>query len=264
MLRSDLCDYSIAYIVVKGTITAEGDNNANKRNKNLAFKNNAPFINCISKINGIKIDDAEDLDIVMPMYSLLEYSKNYRKATGSLLNYHRDEPSNPLNTGSESFKYKTSITGKTPQNNDSLANAEVVIPLKYLSNFWKSLDIPLINCEVELILTWTKNCALAYVTVRAAGNNNVPPAIVAPTGLEFQITDTKLYVPVVTLSKENDIKLLEKLKSGFKRTIKWNKYRSQMTIKNNNSNLNYLIGPTFTNANRLFVLSFERIEENNI
>ena len=264
MLRSDLCDYSIAYIVVKGTITAEGDNNANKRNKNLAFKNNAPFINCISKINGIKIDDAEDLDIVMPMYSLLEYSKNYRKATGSLLNYHRDEPSNPLNTGSESFKYKTSITGKTPQNNDSLANAEVVIPLKYLSNFWKSLDIPLINCEVELILTWTKNCALAYVTVRAAGNNNVPPAIVAPTGLEFQITDTKLYVPVVTLSKENDIKLLEKLKSGFKRTIKWNKYRSQMTIKNNNSNLNYLIDPTFTNANRLFVLSFERIEENNI
>ena len=198
------------------------------------------------------------------MDSLLEYSKKYRKTTGSLLNYHRDEPSNPLNTGSESFKYKTSITGKTPQNNDSLANAEVVIPLKYLSNFWKSLDIPLINCEVELILTWTKNCALAYVTVRAAGNNNVPPAIVAPTGLEFQITDTKLYVPVVTLSKENDIKLLEKLKSGFKRTIKWNKYRSQMTIQNNNSNLNYLIDPTFTNANRLFVLSFERIEENNI
>ena len=79
----------------------------------------------------------------------------------------------------------------------------------------------------------------------------------------FQITDTKLYVPVVTLSKENDIKLLEKLKSGFKRTIKLNKYRSQMTIPNNNNNLN-LIDPTFTNVNRLFVLSFERIEENNI
>ena len=85
-----------------------------------------------------------------------------------------------------------------------------------------------------------------------------------PTGLEFQIKDTKLYVPVVTLSKENDIKLLEKLKSGFKKTIKWNKYRSQMTIQNNNNNLNYLIDPTFTNANRLFVLSFERIEENNV
>ena len=85
-----------------------------------------------------------------------------------------------------------------------------------------------------------------------------------PTGLQFQIKDTKLYVPVVTLSKESDIKLLEKLKSRFKRTIKWNKYRSQMTIQNNNNNLNYLIDPTFTNANRLFVQSFERIEENNV
>ena len=73
-----------------------------------------------------------------------------------------------------------------------------------------------------------------------------------------------MYVPVVTLSKENDIKLLEKLKSGFKRTIKWNKYRSQMTIQSNNNNLNYLIDPTFTKVNRLFVLSFERIEENNV
>ena len=77
MLRSDLCDFSDAYIVVKGDITLEGDNDANKRNKNLAFKNNAPFINCISKINGVKIDNAEDLDFVMPMYNLLGYSKNY-------------------------------------------------------------------------------------------------------------------------------------------------------------------------------------------
>ena len=84
------------------------------------------------------------------------------------------------------------------------------------------------------------------------------PAIVAPTELEFKITNTKLYVPVVTLSKENDIKLLEQLKSGFKRTIKWNKYRSQMTIQPQNNNLNYLIDPTFTNVNRLFVLSFTR------
>ena len=79
ILRSDLCDYSDAYMVVKGDNTLEGDNDANKRNKNLAFKNNVPFINCISKINGVKIDNAEDLDIVMPMYILLEYSKNYRK-----------------------------------------------------------------------------------------------------------------------------------------------------------------------------------------
>ena len=253
MLRSDLCDYSDAYIVLKGTITAEGDNNANKPNKNLAFKNNAPFINCISKISGVKIDNAEDLDVVLSMYNLLEYSKNYRKTTGSVWNYYRDEPSNPLSSNSESFKYKTSITGKTTENNDSLTNVKVVIPLKYLSNFWRSLNIPLINFEIELILTWSKNCVLADMTIRDAGNNNNPPAIVVPPGLEFQITGTKLYVPVDTLSKENDIKLLEQLKSGFKRTIKWNRYRSQMSTHSNNNNLNYLIDPTFTNVNRLFV-----------
>ena len=113
MLRSDLCDYSDAYIVVKGDITLEGDNDANKRNKNLAFKNNAPFINCISKINGVKIDNAEDLDVVMLMYNLLEYGKNYRKTTGSLWNCYRDEQSNPLSFDPDSFKYKTSITGNT-------------------------------------------------------------------------------------------------------------------------------------------------------
>ena len=101
------------------------------------------------------------------------------------------------------------------------------------------------------------------MTRRNAQGNNT--AFVPPAELEFKITDTKLFVPVVTLSKENDIKLLEQLKSGFKRTIKWNKYRSQMTIQPQNNNLNYLIDPlTFTNVNRLFVLSFQRTAgENN-
>ena len=126
MLKSYLCGFSDAYIIVEGDITLEGDNNANKRNKNFAFKNNAPFINCISKFNGVKIDNAEDLDVVMLMYNLLEHSKNYRKTTGSLWNYYRDEPINLLSSNSESFKYKTSIVGKTPQNNDSLTNAKVV------------------------------------------------------------------------------------------------------------------------------------------
>ena len=85
MLRSDLCDFSDAYIVVKRDITLEGDNDANKRNKNIAFKNNAPFINCISKINGVKIDNAEDLDVVMQMYNLLEDIKNYRKNNSQLV-----------------------------------------------------------------------------------------------------------------------------------------------------------------------------------
>ena len=200
MLRSDLCDFSDAYIVVKGDITLEGDNNANKRNKNLTFKNNAPFISCISKINGIKIDNAEDLDVVMPMYNLLGYSKNYRKTTGSLWNYYRDQPSDPLSTNSESFKYKTRIAGKTLQDNDSLTNVEVVIPLKCLSNFWRNLDNPLINCEVEIILTSSKNCVLAVMTVDAGAD----PATVAPSGATFNITDTTFNitdtnVPVVTL-----------------------------------------------------------------
>ena len=157
MLRSDLCDFNDAYIVVKRDITLDGDNNANKRNKNLAFKNNTPFINCISKTNGIKIHNAEDLDVLKPMYNLLEYSKNYRKTTHSLWNYNRDEPSNLLSSNSESFKHKTNIVGKTPEDNDSLTNAKVAISLKHLSNFWRNLNIPLINCDAELILTWSKN-----------------------------------------------------------------------------------------------------------
>ena len=112
MLTSYLCDFSYAYIVVKRTITIKEPDDA-KRNKSVAFKNNAPFINCISKINGVKIDNAEDLDVVMPMYNLLEYSKNYRKTTGSLWNYYRDEPNDPLSSNSKSFKYKKSITGNT-------------------------------------------------------------------------------------------------------------------------------------------------------
>ena len=128
MLRSDLCDYSDAYIVVKGDITLTKTNGRgiiDIRNRFLAFKNNAPFTNCISKINNVLIDNAEDLDVVMPMYNLLECSKNYTKTTGSLWNYYRDEPNdfpannynaNPI-TNSESFKYISSITGKSSNTN---------------------------------------------------------------------------------------------------------------------------------------------------
>ena len=123
MLRSDFCDFNDAYIVVKGTITVIDPDNA-KRNKGVVFKNNAPFINCISKMNGVKIDNTEDLDVVMPMYNLLQYSKNYRKTTCSLWNYYRDQPSNPLSSNSESFKYKTSIAEKTPEDNDSLKKSK--------------------------------------------------------------------------------------------------------------------------------------------
>ena len=134
VLRSDLWDFSDAYIVVKGTITFT--KNVNRgfidiRNRSLAFKNDAPFINCISKINGVLFDNAQDLDVMMPMYNLLEYSKNYRKTTGSLLIYYRDQPTmytdnnynqNPI-TKSESFKYKTRSPEET--SNENWENDEV-------------------------------------------------------------------------------------------------------------------------------------------
>ena len=127
--------------------------------------------------------------------------------------------------------------------------------------------MPLINCEISLTLTWSENCVLTDIKTQTAaaaqGDNPARERIDAPTNAIFKITDTKLYVPVVTLSKENDIKLLEQLKTGFKRTIKWNKYRSQMTVQSNNNNLNYLTDPTFTKVNRLFVLSFQRFAAEN-
>ena len=139
-------------------------------------------------------------------------------------------------------------------------DVKVVGPLKHVSNFWKHLDIPLINCEVELILTWFKNCVLIDKSTREANCGADPNVyeIDNPENATFKITDIKLYVPVGTLSKEDDIKLSEQLKTGFKRTIKWNKYRSQMTIQPQNNNLNYLIDPTFKSVKRLFVLSFPR------
>ena len=136
--------------------------------KKLVFKNNAPFINCISKINGVKIGNAEDLYVVTPMYNLLEYSKNYRKTTGSLWNYYRDEPNSGVNGGinysimnSKSFDYKVNfIENGVAQGNLTKNDVKIVVPLTYLSNFWRSLNIPLINCEIELILTWFANCVL--------------------------------------------------------------------------------------------------------
>ena len=236
----------------------------------MVFKNNVPFIKCISKIDGIKIDNAEDPDVVMPMYNLLEYSKNYKKTTGSLWNYYRDEPNSSTDNNnnithsilnSESFDYRANfMENGVTQNNLIKNNVKIVIPLKHLSNLWSNLNIPLINRQVELILTWLKNCVLIEKLTRDANYNEnlVVRKIDNPENAIFQIADTKLHVPVVTLSKENNIKLLEQLKSGFKILIKWNKYRSQMTIQPQNINLNYLIDPTFTNVNRLFVLSFSR------
>ena len=244
MLRSDLCDYSDEYIVVKGTVSVTNPVN-DAYDEKLAFKNNALFISCISKINNTLIDNAEDLDIVIPMYNLDEYSKNYSKTSGSLWNYYRDEPNsgsggddNDIHysiKGSNSFDYKTSITGKLEDGNRRKEGAEIAVPLKHLSNFWKTLDMPLINCEVSLTLTWSESCVLAS---KATGDAS--PGVIAvnnPTNATFNLTDKRLYVPVLTLIAKNDSNLLEQLKTGFKRTITWNKYSSEISNQTINNNL---------------------------
>ena len=275
VLRSDLCDYSDAYVWVKGKITITNANNNVNFDRRLTLKNNASFISCISKINGELVENAEDLDIVIPMCNLLEYSKNYEKISGSLFNCYRDEPKdhdeddgdNAINIsirGSKSFDYKTEITGSLDAGELEKEDVEIAIPLKCLGNFWRSLDIPLINCEITLVLSWYKEYVLVGRALRNAPNPQPNPPIAAtgsPTSAKFEIIDCKLYVPVVTLSVENDNKLLEQLKSGFRITIKWNKYMSQMSNQNKNNNLNYLIDPTFSNVNRLFVLSFENEDD---
>ena len=179
----------------------------------------------------------------MHMYKLIEYSDNYAKTTGSLWQYFRDETVDDDDDDiedSESFKYKTKITGKTP-NDDNEKDVEIMVPLKYLSNFWRTLEIPLINFEVNLILTWSSTCVITESN--GAGT--------------FAITDTKLYVPVVTLSTQENSKFFQQLKSGFKRVINWNKYLSKPELIAQNPNLNHLVEPSFQGVNRLFVLAFE-------
>ena len=144
----------------------------------------------------------------MPMYNLIEYSDNYSKTSGSLWKYYKDDSNDNIEY-SESFKHKIKITGKTPDNGNT-KDDEIIVPLKYLSNFWRTLEIPLINCEVNLILTWSKD----YVITNSEGLG------------KFKITETKLYIAVVTLSTQDNAKLLQQLKSGFKRTISCNKYQS--------------------------------------
>ena len=249
MLKSSLCDYSDTYIFVKGTITINGigadaaARRADERDKVVAFKNCAPFTNCISEINNAQVDNAKDIDIVMPMYNLIEYSDNYAKTTGSLWQYFRDEPNDNL-ADSESFKSKIKITGKI-RVNDNEKHVEIMVPLKYLSNFWRTLEMSLINCEINLILTWSSTCVIT--NSNGAGT--------------FAITDTKLYVPVVTLSTQENTKLLQQLKSGLKRVINWNKYLSKPELLAQNPNLNHLIEPSFQGVNRLFVLAFENDED---
>ena len=214
MLKSSLCDYSGAYIIVKVTIsvnnTAAAGAAVNNINKKVIFKNCAPFTNCISEINNTQIDNAKDITIVIPMYNLIEYSDNYAKATEILWQYCKDIPARNNNNEiteftagntTNSFNFKAKITGQT--GNDGTKDVEIMVSLKYLSNFWRTLEMPLINCEVNLILTWSSTCVLVATNIP---NKNAT----------FAITDTKLYVPVVTLSTQENTKVLHQLNQVLK------------------------------------------------
>ena len=214
MLKSSLCDYADAYIFLKGaiTITGAGDEaaarQAHERDEGVIFKNCASFIKCISKINDTEIDNAQDIDIAMPSFNLIEYSENYSKTSESLWQYYKDEPNYNL-VDSELFKSKVKITGKTPAGGNT-KDDKMILLVKYLSSFWRTLELALINGKVSLFLTWSSTCVITNSTSEG----------------RFTITDAKRFVPVVTLSTQDYAKLLQQLKSGFRRTINWNKYQS--------------------------------------
>ena len=156
----------------------------------------------------------------MPIYNLIEYSDNYSDSSGSLWRFKRDEVVNnedvTNNDNAPSFKYKASLITDT-EANETKNGVKIAVPLKYLSNFWRSLEMPLINCKVELSLKWIENCVLTSAAIGANAN---------ATGADsatFKITDAKLYVPVVTLSAEDNVKLVKQLNEGFKRPVYWNK-----------------------------------------
>ena len=226
----------------------------------VAFKNCAPFRNCAVKINDGHTETAENLEVIMPMYNLIEYSDNYQDSSASLYYYKRDD-SPPTNGGdnasnitpnnSNSFKYKAELSATIDGGNTiaddagrKIDNAKFVVPLKYLSNFFRALEMPLINCNVHLELNWKKGCLLANT-----GND-----------VKFHITDTKLYVPVITLLAKDNINFTNQQNESFKRSVYWNKYKS--VSKNYDRNLlvpeRINLDPSFQGVNRLFALAFDR------
>ena len=292
-----MCHFNDAYIVVTSKVTVKNPgNDANECNRKVSLKNSAPFFNCILKINNTLIEDAQDLDIVMPMFNLLYCAKKFRKTTGSFWNYYPDKPNSGYTyradtpaariprerklhsiINSEFFDYKTKFINTLPGVNDDANGNDVereweeikiIVPLKNLSNFISSLNFLMINTEIKLILKWSQNCALTDKVRRRglpAGNPAadfpVVPEINRPKDLKFNITDCKLYIPVVTLQEKYENELYTNLKTGINIDYEWGRYRTQIINQPATNNLNFLIDPTFNNVNALFVLAFPNEED---
>ena len=235
--------------MVDGTIRAEAADAATR----LVLKNCTPFTKCNLEINDEHVNTAENLDIAMPMYNLIEYSDNYQDSSATLYQYKRDEPPEDnaiadltVHTSS-SFKYKISLlSNPVVANNIAKRSVKVVVPLNYLSNFFRSLEMPLINCKIKLNLTWKEECVLS---------NQVGNAVCI-------INDTKMYVPVVTLSKEDNKDFIEQQNKGFQRSIYWNEYKTKEINENADANVfKYInLDPSFQGVNRLFVMGYNRVD----
>ena len=257
VLKPNLCDYAEAYILVDGKIRAiPGAAVGNPpavpalNLSRLALKNWAPFTKCNLEINDEHVDTAENLDIVMPMYNLIEYSDNYQDSSAALYQHKRDQPpydidNNLTVNNSSSFKYKVKLLGNPVVNNNvATLNVKIVVPLKYLSSFFRSLEMPLINCKIKLNLTWKKECVLSSNDGKAV----------------FIINDRKLYVPVATLSKEDNKDFIEQKNKGFQRSIYWNEYKTKEISENADANVfKYInLDPYFQGVNKLFVMAYNR------
>ena len=223
VVKPYLCDYADAYILVTGDITVVGRDN----NTKVAFKNCHPFIKGKIQLNDTHVDESDNLDLIMNMYNLIEYSDNYSDSTVLLYQFKRQEPldnnANLTIAGSSSFKYKSNLLGNSepiPANiNPNIAqahklwkNAKIVIPLKYISSFFRSLEMPLFNTKLYIELDYSKNSVIS--------NNNGDS--------KFKITKTELYVPVVTLNTEHNNKLNKLLDTEFKRKVYWNENKSKI------------------------------------
>ena len=177
------------------------------------------------------------------MYNLIECSDNYSNTSGSWWQLERDEiigNNNLTNNSASSFNYKSNLIGNTDADGKK-EGVKIDVPLKYLRNFWRSLEIPLISCKIEPLLRWYENCVLSNV----AGDST------------FKVTEAKRYVPVVTLSTEDNAKLSKLLTEGFKRSVYWNKYKAIIEQRyNGNDNIRTLIDPSWQRINRLFVLAY--------
>ena len=236
--------------MIDGTIRAAAAN----ANTMSALKNYAPLTKCNLEINDEHVDTAENLDKTMPMYNLIEYSDNHQDSSETLHQYKRDEPpeanavADLTVNNSSSFRYKVSLLGNPVlDSNITKRSVKVVVPLKYLSNFFRSLEMPLINCKIKLNLTWKKECVLSSQAGDAA----------------FIINDTKMYIPVVTLSKEDNKDFIEQQNKGFQRSIYWNEYKTKEINENAAAHVFKYINlyPSFQGVNRLFVMAYNRAND---